>query len=328
MSGRNAPPAPDTGRRPRVGLVLVLAGILVVAPAALGFWLLGDDDVDSTQPDPMGGGMSPQADLAATGTTADVGRFAEIQASAITLEHDAAAGTTTLRVSTSIEAVCAVAYGTGPEFGALATDTDMAGTGHSDHAAVMRGLVPGTQYTYRLQGIGPDGRVYLTEAMQFTFDAEGSGPAPATSALRSGTEPPGENVAIGAAVVDVSSEFSDRFSAGNAVDGDLGTEWSSAGDGDGAYIVVDLGERFIVSGVGFRTREMSDGTSITTSFTVTADGDRYGPFQAGSGLAVALAEFVAREIRIDVETSTGGNTGAVEIEVYGEPLVLPDDDGM
>ncbi len=328
MSGRNAPPAPDTGRRPRVGLVLVLAGILVVAPAALGFWLLGDDDVDSTQPDPMGGGMSAQADLAATGTTADVGRFAEIQASAITLEHDAAAGTTTLRVSTSIEAVCAVAYGTGPEFGALATDTDMAGTGHSDHAAVMRGLVPGTQYTYRLQGIGPDGRVYLTEAMQFTFGAEGSGPAPATSALRSGTEPPGENVAIGAAVVDVSSEFSDRFSAGNAVDGDLGTEWSSAGDGDGAYIVVDLGERFIVSGVGFRTREMSDGTSITTSFTVTADGDRYGPFQAGSGLAVALAEFVAREIRIDVETSTGGNTGAVEIEVYGEPLVLPDDDGM
>jgi hypothetical protein len=74
----------------------------------------------------------------------------------------------------------------------------------------------------------------------------------------------------------------------------------------------------IISGVGFRTREMSDGTSITTSFTVTADGTTYGPFAAGPGLAVGLADFRGQVIRFDVETSTGGNTGAVEVEVYGE----------
>jgi hypothetical protein len=29
-------------------------------------------------------------------------------------------------------------------------------------------------------------------------------------------------------------------------------------------------------------------------------------------------EAMGQQIRIDVETSTGGNTGAVEIEVYGQ----------
>jgi hypothetical protein len=64
---------------------------------------------------------------------------------------------------------------------------------------------------------------------------------------------------------------------------------------------------------------MTDGTSITLSFTVTVDGvTTYGPFEAGPGLAVALVEFSGYELRFDVETSTGGNTGAIEVEVYGE----------
>ena len=62
---------------------------------------------------------------------------------------------------------------------------------------------------------------------------------------------------------------------------------------------------------------MSDGTSITTSFTVSVDGGSLlGPFDAGVGLAVGEFAATGRVVRIDVETSTGGNTGAVEIEIY------------
>ena len=99
----------------------------------------------------------------------------------------------------------------------------------------------------------------------------------------------------------------------------MATEWSSAGDGDDTFIVLDFGEEMRIQGVGFRTREMTDGTAITTSFTVTVDGRTYGPFEAGPGLAIGVFDVVGTTVRVDVETSTGGNTGAVEIEVYGEP---------
>lgn len=67
-----------------------------------------------------------------------------------------------------------------------------------------------------------------------------------------------------------------------------------------------------MTGVGFRSREMSDGTSITMSFTLTVDGAQtYRPLAAGPGLAVADVAYTGPTIRFDVETSTGGNTGAV-----------------
>jgi hypothetical protein len=147
--------------------------------------------------------------------------------------------------------------------------------------------------------------------MQFTYSGESDG--------GEAVAPPAPNVASMARITDVSSEYSDAFGGRNAIDGDLSTEWSSAGDGDDAHIVLEFSDLMIVEGVGFRTREMTDGTSITLSFTVTVDGvTTYGPFEAGPGLAVALVEFSGYELRFDVETSTGGNTGAIEVEVYGE----------
>jgi hypothetical protein len=68
-----------------------------------------------------------------------------------------------------------------------------------------------------------------------------------------------------------------------------------------------------IGAVAFRTRQMSDGTAITETFAVTADGATFGPFPA-SGL-VPL-EVTAQVLRFDVETSTGGNTGATAIEVF------------
>ncbi len=280
-------------------LLLAAAAIVVLVPVIAGIALLGgDDDADSGTGDGMG----------AAAASGDVRDFADIQASDVVITFDDADPSSgLLEVTTSIDVVCAVAYGPTGDYGFLATDTDMAGGGHIDHHPTMLGLEPDTTYFYRLQGVGPDGAIYVSEQMTFRTPAAGGAAAPARA-----------NLAIGAAIVDVSSEFSASFAAANAVDGSLASEWSSRGDGDDAYVTIDLGAETDVTGVGFRTREMSDGTSITTSFTVTVDGaETFGPFEAGPGLAVADVAFTGRTIRFDVETSTGGNTGAVEIEVYG-----------
>ena len=239
-----------------------------------------------------------------TSTSDVVGDFSEIQTGEVVITPDASGTTATLTVATNIDAVCAVAYGPTEALGSLSTDQDMGGGAHDDHQATMNGLAPEATYYYRLQGVGIDGRLYSSALLTFTMPV----------AAESGA--PGPNVAINGSVAEASSEFSQTFAAANAIDGDLGTEWSSKGDGDDAYLVVDLGQNVEIVGVGFRTREMSDGTSIAGSFTVTIDGEPYGPFPAGPGLAIGEVSAVGRVVRFDVDTSTGGNTGAVEIEIY------------
>ena len=116
----------------------------------------------------------------------------------------------------------------------------------------------------------------------------------------------------------MSSEFSADFRADAAVDGNPATEWSSAGDGDDASITLDLGRSVSVVGIALRSRSMSDGTSVVETFTVTVDdGETYGPFEAGTAGAVAAVEFTGQVLRIDADRTSGGNTGAAEIEVYG-----------
>lgn len=228
--------------------------------------------------------------------------FSEIAVGTPVVTPVASGLSATLTVSTSVDAVCAVAYGETEALGALATDQDMGGAGHSDHSALLTGLMPDTEYFYRLQGIGPDGRLFQSELLTFTT------PYPSDSS------PDAENLAVGADVVEVSSEFSRGFVAGFAVDGDLATEWSSAGDGDDAFITIDLGRTVDVTRVGFNTRSMGDGSATTNTFSVTANGVTHGPF----GVGEASVAFTAQVIRFDVASSTGGNTGALEISVYSE----------
>ena len=104
--------------------------------------------------------------------------------------------------------------------------------------------------------------------------------------------------------------------ADNAIDGDPSTEWSTQGDGDNAYIVLDLGRHVEVVAVGFHTRTMSDGTAVTATFTVTVDNDEtYGPYPVG----LSEVTFTGRILRFDVVESTGGYTGATEIEIFAAP---------
>jgi hypothetical protein len=238
-------------------------------------------------------------------TTSGVVDFAEIAVAEPTLSFDASATTARLDVETTITAVCSVAYGETEALGSLTTDQDMEAGGHRDHGPLLTGLEPETVYFYRLQGTGPDGTLYQSELLTFTTP-----PAEDLSAS--------PNLALGATVTDVSSEFSDGFIAANAIDGNPATEWSTAGDGDDAHITIDLGVATPISSLRFVTRQMGDGSSITTTFTVTIDdGAVLGPFTAGLDPPLTTVDTTGRVLRFEVETSTGGNTGAVEIEIFG-----------
>lgn len=139
----------------------------------------------------------------------------------------------------------------------------------------------------------------------------------------------GENLALaarGARVAGVSSNYASgvddsAFGANNAIDGDPGTQWSSDGDGDDAWIELELAAETRVSAVGFWTRTMGTSAEIKTFRIVTDRGETVGPFEIRDASRVFYFDtaFTASRLRFEVSDSTGGNTGAVEIEVYGEP---------
>ncbi len=295
-------PAKDNRR----GNLLLLGAVgLVLIPVVIGLVMANrDSGADANAGQSGMGGASSDATSDATGFP--VRPIDEILDGEFFVEVDDSGTSAVLRLDTTIDVVCSVVFGPTTQFGGLATDTDMAGGGHRNHHPLMTDLEPGTTVLYRVQGTASDGTIYVGEVEQFTT------PAADGTAART-------NLSLEATVVETSSDFSDSFAGVNAIDGSLSTEWSSRGDGDDAFIVIDLGAPMEVAGIGFRTREMSDGTSITNSYTVTVDGDEtLGPFAAGIGLVVSDLTTTGQIIRIDMEATTGGNTGAVEIEIYGQ----------
>lgn len=239
--------------------------------------------------------------------------FAEVQVDEFVFESDP----TNLergifRVTTTEPMICAIVWGETVAFGNFNNSLAMNGTGIVDHDVFLPGAVPGRTYYFRVQGSTAAGVVYQSETGTFTI------PETDVSGGSDETADRGPNLALGASVVDVSSEFSDSFAAENAIDGSGTTEWSSAGDGDDAFITIDLGEPRQIAGVEFITRSMLDGTAITETFTVTVDaGKAFGPFAAGTPVEpnFAAVEGSGQVFRFDVDTSTGGNVGAVEIRI-------------
>ncbi len=247
--------------------------------------------------------------LMATVQAEDLEPFEEIQASEVAITADPSGRAAILEVETTIDVACSVVYGTDESFGQIAVDSDMGGSSaHTDHSPVLGGLEPATTYVYRLQGTAPDGTMYISELMTFETPAAPEGPA---------------NIAVGATVTGVSSEWSEAFAATNAFDGDPTTEWSSRDDGNDAWVEIDLGSPQPIGQIVFQTRSMSDGSATTASYAVTADGVEYGPFPADEPFGeLEDLGVVAQVLRFDVDVSTGGNTGAIEIAVLepaGEP---------
>ncbi len=230
--------------------------------------------------------------------------IAAILASDISIEVDPSGTAATFTVDTTIPVACSVVYGTDGSFGSLAVDNDMQGGAHEDHGPLLSGLTPDTEYQYRLQGSDEAGTLYRSDVMTFRT------PAAVESAI-------GSNIATAATVTAASSSFSDEFTPERAIDGDLATEWSTAGDGDDAWIEIDLGQPREITGVAFRTRQMSDGTAVTDTFTITVDDDTtFGPYPTGTDATAFDEAVTTRIVRIDAEQTTGGNTGASEIEIY------------
>ena len=164
----------------------------------------------------------------------------------------------TVTAQTSIDVACAVAFGTTTEYGRLAVDSDMGGTGHGDHHPLLTGLEPDTEYHLTFGGIGPDGTVNGYKDLTFRTK-----PADAEPASRSQDK----NLALaenGGRVTRVSSNYGSplmdsSFGANNALDGNQSTQWSSQGDGNGAWIEIEFAQDSHVTSLGFWTRTM--GTS-------------------------------------------------------------------
>jgi hypothetical protein len=251
-------------------------------------------------------GVTACGGASASDNSASIRPFAQVEVGKTHLQVAADGTSAIVQLETNPATVCAIAYGTTASLGSIADDPDMGGTAITRHTVVLAGLTPGATYRFRLTATDAAGLVFQTRELG-TFTTPRN-----VGAL-------GPDIAIGAKVVAVSSQWSSAYKAANAVDGNLSTEWSSAGDGNRAFITIDLGRERAIAGIAFITREMSDGSAITRTFAVIVDGRRrYGPFPAGNVVdaRIARVSFRGRRLRFDVVTSTGGNTGAAEIEVF------------
>ena len=239
--------------------------------------------------------------------------FALVQENDFTFEADPSDSNRGIfRVRTTEPMICAIVWGETEDFGNFNNSLAMNGTGIIDHDVVLPGAEQGETYFFRVQGTTADGSQYRSEVGTFTIPVTEAG-APGDDVER------GTNLALGARVVEVSSIFGPGWEAEQAIDGDTSTEWASSGDGDEGFLTIDLGSPQEVAGIEFLTRSMLDGTATTETYTVTVDGgETFGPFPAGSPANPNLSEvtFTGQELRFDVDASTGGNVGAIEVNVY------------
>ena len=223
---------------------------------------------------------------------------------------------TSARVSffSTVPLACYLVYGPDEGFGFITNDPNMAAPAIVEHVPLLVDLEPDTEYVFRMQGFGEDGALYVSELYRFrTLPPQET----ATDNLLAAVN--------GATVIEVSSNFGNQPNDGrwgilNALDDNPATEWSSNGDGDDAYFVVRLDGTYRIESLEYRTRAMTDGTAITHAFTITIDsGEILGPFDVaeGSERSTYEVDFESSSLRFDVEASTGGNTGIIDMAAYG-----------
>jgi len=180
------------------------------------------------------------------GTLGDLTDIIEFEIQVVDITSTSA----TVIAQISIYVASDVALGTTTEYGRLAIDPDMDGTGHDDHHPLLTGLEPDTEYHLTFGGIGPDGMVYGYKNLTFWTKAADAEPA-------SGS--PDKNLALaenGGRVTRVSSNYGSpsidsSFGANNALDGNPSTQWSSQGTGNGVWIEIGFAQDSHVTSLGF-----------------------------------------------------------------------------
>ncbi len=231
------------------------------------------------------------------------------------------ATTARLTFVSSIPLACSVVYGKTPEFGAVAIDANMNGGAIIDHNPILTNLEADTLYYYRVQGTDAQGKLYWAAMSSFTTAIEGA----ADNNLLS--------ISNGATVAVVSSNFAEAqndqaWGANSAIDGSIHSAWSSAGDGDDAFIEIALAQTEHIDVIKVWSRSMGDGTAKILSFTITTDnGEVLGPFtlpdtQQAHQFTINRS---SASIRLNVISSTGGNTGLIEISAFSQQQTM---DGM
>lgn len=242
--------------------------------------------------------------------------FEQVQDSPFVFEADPNnPGRGIFRMTTTEPMICTIVWGETDEFGNFNNSLAMNGTGLIQHDVVLPGAEAGVEYKFRVQGSTANGDQFRSEMGTFVIPAVETDDAAGDDEMAAH----GDNLALSATLVEVSSVFGAGWEAENALDDDLNSEWATSGDGDSGFIVIDLGSPQEVVGVEFLTRSMLDGTATTEQFTLTVDdGETFGPFPAGNPANAGFAEavFTGQILRFDVETSTGGNVGAVEVRAF------------
>jgi len=249
---------------------------------------------------------------AATEFSATVRTIDEVAEGAMPQMTDVAATEAVLMFRSNTPLACSVVYGPTRDFGRVAVDADMDGGAHADHHPAITGLKPDTTYYFRVQGVAPDGTIYVGKVRSFRTLALSSGPVDQAS------------LAAGARVGAVSSNYGggrddDPWGATSAIDGSRNTAWSSSGDGDNAFIEIEFAGSVAIGDVVIWSRSMSDGTARISKFTLTTDqGKVLGPFVLPDWEKPYRFDIreTARSLRLDVIESTGGNVGLIEFGVY------------
>lgn len=220
-----------------------------------------------------------------------------------------------IEFETDRPASCEIELGTSPDLlDQHFTDPDMApGQLSRTHSVPVENLSASTRFHLRAKAQDSAGNVFRSALTSFETPA--------------GQQAPGRNVALaaeGTSITAASSNFGGGgidsfFGALKAIDGDFATEWSSSGDGTAAQLTLDLGQRRLLTHFGFRSRSMSDGTAIITRVSLSLDGASPLVFDTPDPNELyvfpLLAPTEARTARVAAVASTGGNTGAKEIQL-------------
>ena len=77
-----------------------------------------------------------------------------------------------------------------------------------------------------------------------------------------------------------------------------------------------------IRSVGFWIRTMGNSAQVRSFPVTTDDGEVHGPFAVDDATTVYYFDtnLEAKRLKFEVLETSGGNTGALEIEVYGDPV--------
>ncbi len=213
----------------------------------------------------------------------------------------------------TIPIICSVVFGTDMRFGKLASNPNMMASASIAHRLILTDLQANTVYFYRIQGIDEHGTVYFSDIKSFSTVAASINKPVNLASLQQG-----------ARIIAVSSQFGggdyDADWGGNkAIDDTYSTAWSSRGDGNDAFIEMELVKAQHITQIGVWSRSMPDDSARIQTFTLTLDsGEILGPFTLPDARQMYYFDVHrdSQRLRFDVIKSTGGNTGLIEFSAF------------